>query len=162
MASVKVLLTVISIDQNRGVSDILNILGKDTTEEHFTEIGKVDDVTFYIMEEALPEERDAYLESLDPAYKEEYSVLHDALAEALTKAEFAIPVVPGADLVGRTIEFETVDVDGNPVNSRDLFKERQITMINVWATWCGPFKGAPAEMSAYEEKIDAFLAGKGN
>ena len=136
-----------------------------------------------------------------------------------------------------------MDVDGNPVNSRDLFKERQITMINVWATWCGPckgeleglaemnerlaeknaavigvcidaedekdtckklleenhvaytnllpwekmeeeleidcyptsffvdsegtilaapFKGAPAEMSAYEEKIDAFLAGKGN
>ena len=38
--------------------------------------------------------------------------------------------------MGRTLNFETVDVNGDPVSSSDLFKDHQITMINVWTTWC--------------------------
>lgn len=33
--------------------------------------------------------------------------------------------------------FSTVDLDGNAV-TQDIFKEYDITMVNIWATWCNP------------------------
>ena len=32
-------------------------------------------------------------------------------------------------------QFETEDINGNPVN-QDIFKDYDVTMVNVWATWC--------------------------
>ena len=37
-----------------------------------------------------------------------------------------------------TVEFETVDLDGKTVSSRELFAENKVTMINFWGTFCGP------------------------
>ena len=34
-------------------------------------------------------------------------------------------------------EFTAADFEGNPV-SEDIFKEYDLTMINIWATFCGP------------------------
>ena len=34
------------------------------------------------------------------------------------------------------ISFETVDLEGNPVTSKELFADHKITMVNLWATWC--------------------------
>ena len=45
---------------------------------------------------------------------------------------------PGA--VGSTISFTGTDLDGNEVSSADLFAGSDVTMINVWATWCPPCK----------------------
>lgn len=39
---------------------------------------------------------------------------------------------------GKQLVFETTDVDGNIVNSAGLFSQHEITMLNLWATWCGP------------------------
>ena len=36
------------------------------------------------------------------------------------------------------ISFETVDLDGNPVNSEELFSQKKLTMVNIWGTFCGP------------------------
>lgn len=33
--------------------------------------------------------------------------------------------------------FSAVDFDGNPVN-QSVFAEKKLTMINIWATFCGP------------------------
>ncbi len=41
-------------------------------------------------------------------------------------------------LEGKWLLFETTDLDGNPVNSVDLFSQHEITMLNLWGTWCGP------------------------
>ena len=38
----------------------------------------------------------------------------------------------------KTVSFETTDLEGGAVKSSDLFKDSKITMINLWATWCGP------------------------
>lgn len=32
---------------------------------------------------------------------------------------------------------DTVDLEGNPVDA-SVFAENDLTMINIWATWCGP------------------------
>lgn len=34
------------------------------------------------------------------------------------------------------MNFSTQDMDGNPV-TQDIFSDYDLTMINVWATWCG-------------------------
>ena len=36
------------------------------------------------------------------------------------------------------IAFEDTDLDGNPVNSAQIFSQNKVTMINIWATTCGP------------------------
>lgn len=33
--------------------------------------------------------------------------------------------------------FETTDIDGNAVN-QSVFKGKKLTMVNIWATFCGP------------------------
>lgn len=33
--------------------------------------------------------------------------------------------------------FKTTDLNGNKVTS-DLFSKNKLTMVNIWATWCGP------------------------
>ena len=33
--------------------------------------------------------------------------------------------------------FSTIDLDGNTV-TQDIFKEYDLTMVNIWATWCNP------------------------
>ena len=37
-----------------------------------------------------------------------------------------------------TLTFKTKDINGNEVSSEDLFSENDYTMINFWASWCGP------------------------
>lgn len=39
---------------------------------------------------------------------------------------------------GSGISFQTTDLDGNAVDSAELFAENKITMINIWGTYCGP------------------------
>ena len=38
--------------------------------------------------------------------------------------------------IGTKVSFEGKDLDGNPVSSKDLFAENDITMVNIWRTWC--------------------------
>jgi len=37
-----------------------------------------------------------------------------------------------------SFSFVTGDLDGNSLTSAELFAGNRITMINFWATWCGP------------------------
>lgn len=52
--------------------------------------------------------------------------------EAAVSAE---PVLTEFDDLFRS--FELKDVDGNPV-TQDVFKDRDLTLVNIWATFCGP------------------------
>ena len=39
---------------------------------------------------------------------------------------------------GAAFRFSTTDLDGNEVTSEALFKNAKVTVVNLWATWCGP------------------------
>ena len=40
-------------------------------------------------------------------------------------------------MVGSKVQFQTTDTEGNPVTSEKLFGSHEITMINIWISWCG-------------------------
>ena len=63
-------------------------------------------------------------------------LVQSELLKQLQSAEIFKPEDTIAKYVGQTIEFESVDLDGNVVKSADLFKDNKITMVNVWGTWC--------------------------
>ena len=56
-------------------------------------------------------------------------------------------------LAGKQLQFETVDIDGNPVSSEALFAQHEITMLNLWATWCSPCVGELSELNEVNEKL---------
>ena len=53
------------------------------------------------------------------------------------------------------VSFETIDLDGNTVNSKDLFAQNKVTMINIWGTTCGPCVN---EMPVLEQMNKEFQA----
>ena len=57
-------------------------------------------------------------------------------------------------LSGKLLQFETTDLSGNPVNSADLFAQHEITLLNLWGTWCGPCIQELPELN----KVNALLA----
>lgn len=38
----------------------------------------------------------------------------------------------------KVLSFTTTDMDGKEVTSKEIFGESKYTMVNCWASWCGP------------------------
>ena len=112
----------------------LAILEDALANNTMAEFTKNGDVTTYLcnLDEATAE----FLAKNAPAYQEEFLALQASLLDVLKNAELYKPVVPGKNLVGKTISFKGTDLDGKPVKSKDIFKDHESTMVNLWATWC--------------------------
>lgn len=85
----------------------------------------------------------------------EYDALYDSLDTIMSSLQFFEPEVKSGGEEGTEISFDTVDLDGNPVNSKDLFAQNKVTMINIWGTTCGP---CIKEMPELEEMNKEFQA----
>ena len=112
----------------------LAILEEETGSNKMAEFTQNGDVTTYLCN--LDKQTAEFLPNIAPAYQEEFRTLQASLLEVLKNAELYKPVVPGKNLVGKTISFKGTDLDGKPVKSKDIFKDHEITMVNLWATWC--------------------------
>ena len=62
----------------------------------------------------------------------------DTDAAADTEAAVEADEAAGEPAIGPVVSFEAVDLDGNTVNSAEIFGENKLTMINLWGTFCGP------------------------
>lgn len=58
-----------------------------------------------------------------------------------------------SSLEGKWLLFETTDLSGEPVNSVDLFSQHEITMLNLWGTWCGPCIQELPELNKVNERL---------
>ncbi len=138
------LFNVYAINGGRGEAELREIL-KDAgfRGDDFAwleEIGKDGDCTFFAGQFAqLEEEKEKYQEAMGDFYDECAGLAadRDTFLSALT---MSAPEWPEELAVGEEISFETTDLDGNPVSGKELFADHKVTMINVWATWCGPCK----------------------
>ncbi|MDR3238699.1 MAG: TlpA family protein disulfide reductase [Clostridiales bacterium] len=52
---------------------------------------------------------------------------------------------------GQIGSFQTTDMNGQSV-SNEIFKEKQITFINYWATWCGPCRTELPDFQGMHDK----------
>ena len=147
-----VMLWVMAIDGGRGAKEILDAFEvKDFTEEDFKEIGKLEDLTFYLFE--ARDKTEAWLSGIEPKYAEEFRTLHDELTEILKNAEFSVPVIQEGCPIGQLLRFETTDLDGNPVKSEELFARHEITMVNTWDTGCVPCIGELEGLNEMNQRI---------
>ena len=58
-------------------------------------------------------------------------------SEAVSGTPAGTEPSPEAEPSAEPITFEGTDMEGNAVSS-DVFSQSKLTMINVWATYCGP------------------------
>ena len=116
--------------------------------QHVRELGRLGGITYCLyMEEPNPD----FIDSVDPPYKDEYVALASAADDIAAGFSFYEPREkpdPFAGLVGSCFAFTASDLDGNPVSSAELFAPNDVTVVNLWATWCGPCIG---ELEALQE-----------
>ncbi len=148
------LLIVIGIDGDRSAADLIAAMNlKGFGEDSLTMVGKNGDITYYAI--TTPDAYGDFPDKLSPELAEEYFALQTALVDVLKNAEYFTPRSTSADLLGTVLEFETVDLDGKVVKSEELFAAHEITMINIWATWCGPCKAEMPELGELARRIEA-------
>ena len=55
----------------------------------------------------------------------------------------------------KNIYFTAENLDGKTVYGDEIFKENEVTMVNIWATWCGPcVSELPELQKIYKEYKD--------
>ena len=130
-----------------------NLAIQEGMADKVTEIAKVGDLVFYRYNLEEDDDTQAFLAGIAPAYQEEFRTLQAAFNEVLKNAEYYTPVIPGEELVGTVIRFDATDLDGNPVRSEDIFKDHEVTMVNLWATWCHNCIGEMTELGEMAERL---------
>ena len=114
-------------------------------------LGEADGYLFYLYDSA--DEFEDRINAMRPENAEECRRFIAALREAFPKAEFFAPVKSADPYFGMILSFETTDLDGNPVKSEELFAGSDITMLNIWATWCDPCKGELEELGELDHRL---------
>ena len=113
-------------------------------------ICSVEGCTHYLYDvgESLPEGTDA-------VFLEEFEALKGLTDEVLAGSEFGKPMEPDpvAGMAGSRIRFETTDTEGNPVSSEELFGAHEITMVNIWTSWCGFCIDEMEELEAINKRL---------
>ena len=90
--------------------------------------------------------------------QEEYDAFYNAEEEIIKNhMKFYTPEVWEGTEEGSSIHFETTDLEGNPVKSDTVFAKNKVTMVNIWATTCGPCIQEMPEL----EKLNKEFAKKG-
>ena len=144
---------VFCIGRGMTFSEYNTFTGKEYDEEYISEIGKAGDFTYYLyMEEANPEQA----ENIDPAYRDDYITLAGTRKETEASFTFFKPEAtpdPYAGTAGSRIEFTTTDLEEEPVSSAELFAQNDITVLNIWTTWCGPCIGELEDLQGIHKSM---------
>ena len=136
-----------SVAQNQPLSDVvtaLNTQGFEIAEKDMVQLGELDSWKFYL----YMYNSESFAASIDPEYAAEYNTLCGMKDEIASSFTCSIPFNEYGNLTNQIIRFEGTDLDGNPVSSETLFARNKVSMVNIWATWCGPCVGELADLQA--------------
>lgn len=122
----------------------------------FEKVGSDGEFSFFVGQYAeLEENRDEYREAMGEEY---YAELEDIASDRETFLDALTLSAPEYEMnrleTDDMVSFETTDLDGNPVNSKDLFAGSRVTMINLWATWCMACKKELPELNELAKEFE--------
>ena len=123
----------------------------------FDEIGTAGEYKFYYV---VLDDTKYYEELRNTAYpqdklEEAYEIWKEAAYTSNFKDRITVKEPESVYLSvedGASVSFETVDLEGDPVTSKELFAGHKITMINIWATWCINCKSEMEELEALNKE----------
>lgn len=81
-------------------------------------------------------EMETDMEDFAEEYVEEYVSLRDHVQDVGESAELYEAKSKYDALQGTTVSFETVDTEGNPASSEELFGAYDMTLVNIFTSWC--------------------------
>ena len=144
-------LLLIGIDDSRDFSAINELFDNQFNPEYAKEVYSENGFSYYCyVDEA---QNDAFINSQAEPFANEYRSVTEAIDELISKSDFYKPVSLYENIIGKTISFETTDTEGKTVTSKDLFSSSKITMVNIWASWCGPCIRELPELQAISERL---------
>lgn len=139
------LLRVISIE-NGTIDDLPQNVKEDYETESYLELGSFGEYNYYVR---YPGQADyEWANKFTEETKQEIDYLISYFQEE-GRLRFFRPET----VTGHLLEFETTDLDGNPVRSAELFGKNKLTVLNVWATWCGPCKNELPSLHILNQKM---------
>ena len=122
-----------SVGENRGVSAVAEATGGAISGENTVQIGQEDSWSFYLYMAQDP----GFMDSVDRGYEEEYAALCGMQEEIAAAFSCFVPFNEYGRMDGEIVRFTAEDLDGSPVSSEEIFAQHEITMVNIWTTWCG-------------------------
>ncbi len=127
---------ILGINDNRDDEDLVSYLAQyGIAVSGLEEIGSDGASRFYLLrgEELVPDDAARELGE----FGEEYLSLREQTDLILDNVSVFEPKSAMDSLKEEGVFFETTDLEGNAINSKELFGESKVTMVNIWTTWCG-------------------------
>ena len=147
------------INDNRSEQELRALLSKlglkDDAFCNFTEIGVDGDSRFFLTQYAGIMDSADELKPVLGEFFDEYETLFKDPAPYRSGLKLKAPEWPNTKKAGDVFSFKTTDLDGNAVDSAELFAKAKVTMVNCWATWCGPCKAELPELGKMVKEFEA-------
>ena len=137
-----VLFYVFAIAEGKDFSAVTELVGESMPPEKAVQIGKAGNWTYYL----FMMDNSEFSAKQEQEYADELAALSTVNDELIAAFAFSEPFNEYGKMDGRVISFTAKDLDGNEISSSEIFAQHEITMVNVWATWCGPCIGELAEL----------------
>ena len=139
-------LVIFGIDGGRGEEELrsaLTVQGILAEGDSLHRVGAAGDWTFFR----------TFSDKLDAELEGEAAEIYEKIRDSFGTAELRFFVPDFASSAGSTVSFATATIDGDPVNSADLFAGSRLTLVNLWASWCGPCAREMPELEALSREI---------
>lgn len=146
------------INDNRGEEELRALLGTfgfdSTAFCTFIEIGSDEDNRFFLIQFAGILEQADELTSRLGGFFDEYETLFRDPSLFRSGLKLSAPAWPTPKKTGDVLSFRTTDLDGNAIDSAEVFSAARITVVNCWATWCGPCRAELPELGKMAKELE--------
>ena len=115
---------------------------------HNEKISTIADYVFYFCKNDYDEAE------LSEEAKVGYKALFDDVENVKSSLTVYKPMPPQESIAGlKKIEFNLKDLEGNDV-THEVFKDKKLTMVNIWGTFCGPCIREMPDLTALHEELE--------